>query len=273
MTRTYKATGINLKGMPLGETDRLLSILTSEFGLIRAVAPGARKYKSNLRGRTELFVVNELLIVKGRTLDKIIQAETQQSYSKLSKDLAKLAASQYLAELVLCLALSEQPQTELYELLKEHLCRLENLPKDQSIYPSLAQAIFHMLVLAGFGPALESCCFSQEKFLVDFGDPHWRVGFSFALGGVINLEQLKNLEDNETNRVKINGNLTAVELTLLRQLKAKNLPDFHLIMATESKKNHEAQVWSKLERLLRDYTEYHLGRYFRSTTLVDSLST
>ena len=49
MSRTYQATGINLKGMPLGEADRLVTILSPEYGLIRAVAPGARKHKSKLR--------------------------------------------------------------------------------------------------------------------------------------------------------------------------------------------------------------------------------
>jgi DNA repair protein RecO (recombination protein O) len=132
MSRTYKATGINLKSMPLGEADKLVTILTREFGLIRAVAPGARKQNSKLGGRSGLFVVNELLLAKGRSLDKITQAETLESYPGLSKDLSKLAASQYLAELVLCHALSEQPQEELYELLNEHLRRLEQLPKASS---------------------------------------------------------------------------------------------------------------------------------------------
>jgi DNA repair protein RecO (recombination protein O) len=74
--KTYQATGIILKGMPLGEADRLVTILTSEFGLIRGVAPGARKPKSSLRGRCELFVVNQFSLAKGRSLDKITQAET-----------------------------------------------------------------------------------------------------------------------------------------------------------------------------------------------------
>ena len=36
--RTYRVTGINLKGIPLGEADRIVTILTREQGLIRAVA-------------------------------------------------------------------------------------------------------------------------------------------------------------------------------------------------------------------------------------------
>ena len=121
MSRTYKATGINLKTQVLGESDKIVTILTPEFGLIRAVAPGARKHNSSLGGRSGMFVVNELLIAKGRSLDKITQAQTLKTYPGLAKDLGKLAASQYLAEIVLCEALSEQPQEELYELFNEHL--------------------------------------------------------------------------------------------------------------------------------------------------------
>ena len=65
MSRTYKATGINLKAAPMGETDRLMTILTKEYGLLRAIAPGARKLKSRVGGRCGLFVVNELMLSKG----------------------------------------------------------------------------------------------------------------------------------------------------------------------------------------------------------------
>jgi DNA repair protein RecO (recombination protein O) len=44
-----------------------------------------------LRGRSEIFVVNQFLIARGRSLDKITQAETIESYSGLSRDLGKLA--------------------------------------------------------------------------------------------------------------------------------------------------------------------------------------
>ncbi len=98
MSRTYKATGINLKSIPIGESDRLLTIFTKEFGIIRAVAMGVRKGRSQIGGRSELFVVNQLLIAKGKSLDKITQAETLQSYSGLGRNLGKLASSQYLAE-------------------------------------------------------------------------------------------------------------------------------------------------------------------------------
>ncbi|AFY76178.1 MAG: DNA repair protein RecO [Hydrococcus sp. C42_A2020_068] len=281
MTRTYQATGIILKGMPLGEADRLLTILSPEFGLIRAVAPGARKHKSKLRGRSELFVVNQLLIAKGRSLDKITQAETLESYPRLSRDLGKLTASQYIAELVLCLALSEQPQAELYELLNEHLRRIEQFANSSNLVAHLAQAVFHLLAIAGIAPEVHRCCLTQKSLIPQFSDPRWRVGFSFESGGLVNLSvrgaiartATQTLTDaSEAFLPKVNAKLGALELSILQHLGVKSLPEPSQILAAESLKLPLDVAWVKVEHLLRDYAQYHFGRSFRSASLVDALS-
>jgi len=192
MSRTYKATGINLKSMPMGESDRLLTILTREFGLVRAVAMGSRKHNSRLGGRSELFVVNELLIAKGRSLDKITQADTLESHPRLGQDLKKLIASQYLAELCLHQALSDQPQEDLFCLLNEHLARLERSPASQ-VLAHLTHAVFQLLVLAGVAPQVHLCCVTREALPPDFGDPTWRIGFSIPAGGTVTLSTLEQL--------------------------------------------------------------------------------
>ena len=186
MSGTYKATGINLKSSPLGESDRLLTILTDEYGLLRAVAPGARKHRSSLGGRSSLFVVNQLLIAKGRNLDKIVQAESLQSFPKISQDLAKLTAAQYLAEIALFQALSDHPQSELFCLLQAHLSRLETIPTSATL-ASLTHATFQMLALAGLTPQTQTCCITQQPILPETGE----VGFSVTAGGVVRLDQME----------------------------------------------------------------------------------
>lgn len=307
MSRTYKATGINLKSMPLGEADRLVTILTREFGLIRVVAPGARKQNSKLGGRSSLFVVNELLLAKGRSLDKITQAETLESYPGLSKDLSKLAASQYLAELVLCHALSEQPQEELYELFNEHLRRLECLPSTPGehsgaslVLANLSHGIFHLLALAGIAPQVQVCCITQHSLKPNFIDPNWRVGFSVDAGGIVSLalnesgvqnlhplvgarggiipqttsSDLTDVQMPPTPR--LNTKLDATELTLLQQLAEAELPQLNTLSLDQSGDlsplKSVDRVWVKLERILRDYAQYHFGRSIRSAALVDALS-
>jgi DNA repair protein RecO (recombination protein O) len=184
MAITYTATGINLKGSPLGESDRLLTVLTREYGLLRVVAPGARKSNSKLGGRSGLFVVNTLLISKGRSLDKIIQAETLESYPGLGQDLRKLTASQYIAELVLVQALSEHPQDELFSLLNEHLTRLDDAPASLAI-ACLTHAIYHFLAMAGVPPQVHECCISQRLLSGDSMAAPWVASFSVAAGGVV----------------------------------------------------------------------------------------
>ncbi|PSF36134.1 DNA repair protein RecO [Aphanothece hegewaldii CCALA 016] len=273
MSNTYQATGIILKGMPLGEADRLVTILTSEYGLVRAVVPGARKHKSSLRGRSELFVVNNLLIVKGRSLDKVTQADTVESYPKLSQNLGKLTASQYLAELVLGLALSEQPQTELYQLLREHLRRIETLLDESELLPHLTQAIFHLLVVAGIGPQVQLCCVTRQEIYPNFTDLRWRSGFSLEAGGSIQLTEIpKDSEKNENLAIpKIHARLGAVELTILQHLGKKFLPEWTQLLPENLSKNFLDLAWIKIERLLRDYAEYHLGYSFRSASMIDNL--
>ncbi len=287
MDRKYQATGIVLKGVSLKESDRLVTILTAEYGLITAVVPGAKKHKSRLRGRTELFVVNQFLIVSGRSLDKIIQAETIYTYPGLSRDLGKLAAAQYLAELVLPLALSEQPQIELYELFNEHLRRLERLQPQESVYPCLAQGVFHILAVAGIAPQIQVCCWTQKAVVPNWLDRHWQVGFSCDSGGIIDLVgrdlSLSNrqvVRDNNirenivgevTTLAKIESKLNAIELAVLQQLSCESLLPAEQLIRAKSLDVDSTTIWMRVEQVLRNYAQYHLDKPIRSASLVDNL--
>ncbi|WP_017710849.1 DNA repair protein RecO [Prochlorothrix hollandica] len=184
MSRSYKVTGINLKAIPLGENDRLLTILTPERGVVRAVAAGARKHKSQFSGRSRLFVINQLVVASGRSLDRITQAETLESFPGLGQNLQRLTAGQYLAELSLFQALDHHPQADLFYLLQEHLHRL-NGAEPEEVLPRLTQGIFHLLALAGLAPQVHQCYRTQQPLLPQFADPQWRAGLNIAAGGVV----------------------------------------------------------------------------------------
>ena len=299
MSRTYKTTGVNLKSMPLGESDRLLTILTQEFGLIRVVAPGSRKPNSKMVGRSGLFVVNELLISSGRSLDKILQAETLESYPGLSKDLARLTASQYLAELVLIQALSEQSQVDLFWLFCEHLSRLERSPQAK-VLAYLAQGIFHLLAWFGIAPQVQICCNTQQSIVPDLTNPNWRVEFNAAAGGILGLPadgaaapisiqprqqrvaEALNLPshrtlDNETKPpIGSSMRLNAIELSLLQQLAQPNLcsgsplPEIELDQQLAAAAALPQPAWLAVERALRLYAQYHFDRPIRSAALIDT---
>jgi len=247
-----------------------------------------------------MFVVNELLIAKGRSLDKITQAQTLKTYPGLAKNLGKLAASQYLAEIVLCEALSEQPQEELYDLFNEHLHRLEMVSSanPSGVLAHLAHGVFHLLALAGLTPQVQICCLSQHPLKPDFTDPNWQVGFSIPAGGTVSLEVRERLRKEGQREINnkfpmpnapyplspegaspspmpntqtvvvhrqeipvISCRLGAIELALLQHL---SQPE---IMQIDGAKDHH---WLSVEQTLRQYVQYQLGRPIRSATLIDS---
>lgn len=291
MSRTYKAIGINLKAMPLGESDRIVTILTKEFGLLRAVAMGARKQNSKLGGRSGLFVVNQLLFAKGRSLDKITQAETLESYPGLARNLKKLTSGQYLAELVLQQALSEQPQEDLFYLFNEHLGRIEQAT-DSEVLPRLIHAIYQLLAIAGIAPQVYQCSVTGATIeAFDQLDPV--CGFSGAAGGVVKLDELDRIIEEQAPRHRVqspvgeyrvesstssqttvtdfsrkffssrslNVPLHAPELAALQQLPQADSPEPDQFPTT---------TWLILEKLLRQYAQYHFDQPIRSAALIES---
>lgn len=305
MSRTFKATAINLRAVPLGETDRMLTLLTPEVGLIKVVAPGARKHLSRLAGRSALFVVNDVLIAKGKQLDKLIQAETVRSFPGLSQHLGKITASQYLAELVLFQALSECSQSDLYYLFVEHLERIES-STDAGILPCLAHGVYHLLALEGVAPDVQTCCVTRDPVVPKLADPNWRIGFSAVAGGIFQLSKLGYLASGATTGDYTSAQaadsgarepsikrpehsrqslvaperqkaipvtqLTALELALLQQLSKPELVTTAQGLATPfdglTRQPHE--LWMRIERLLRQYAQYHFDRPIRSATLIDT---
>lgn len=297
MSRTFKATAINLKALPMGESDRLLTLLTPELGMLRVVAPGARKHLSRLGGRSGLFVINDVLVAKGKQLDKLVQAETLKSFPKLSQHLGKLTASQYLAEMVLLQALSDHPQPELYHLFVEHLERIET-SSDSNVLACLAHGIYHLLALEGVAPEVQACCVTRHPIVPNLGDPAWRIGFSAVAGGIFQLSELGQLASNAavntgpqlaTNaglgraaaawpvgeRALPVVQLTALELALLQQLSKPELVATASLWdgsgASLGRQPHD--LWLRIERLLRQYAQYHFDRPIRSAALIDACFT
>lgn len=279
MGKTYRTTGLILKATAFGEADRLLTILSPDHGIIRAIAPGARKHKSSLRGRCELFVVNDFFLITGRSLDRLTQVETQYSYQGLSQHLGKLAAGHYLAELALHLAGSGEPQPEIYHLLNEHLRRLEAIPPrtdhtNTQLLAQLNQGIFHLLAIAGIAPQVQRCCVGGQPFTVDFS-PHFYGGFSIEAGGLIQLSPGRSLSEEppathpiREKPLKIDSQLNAHEINLLQHLGQKELPPLSELFPQLSQEQ-QTVICLRLENLLRDYIQYHCDRAIRSAQLLE----
>lgn len=185
--------GLVLASRPLGENDRLLSLLTLEQGLVRLAAPGARRPRSSLAAAVPLAHL-QLQVGGRRGLRRVRQLRLLRSYGALAARLETLAAAQALAELCLTLAPEELPVPEMLADLLLQLGRLEALarPPDpaggEADPEALACAVLgavHLLVLGGYALPLQHCARSGAPLHPPLGNWDWRCSLLPAEGLVI----------------------------------------------------------------------------------------
>jgi len=81
MHHIYKTRAIILNSYSFREADKQLSLLTEDFGLIRAIAQGTRKTESKLRPSIQDYSVAEVALVKGRNGWRLTNAKIDYSIS------------------------------------------------------------------------------------------------------------------------------------------------------------------------------------------------
>ncbi len=179
---TYSVNAINVGSFNLGESDKIITLFSSERGLIRAVAKGARKPGAKIAGRAELLAVNKLLLAQGRSLDIITQAETIESFKAIRNDLTRLAYAFYYAELTVHLGQGLNQESQIYyEMLMAALRQLCDLNKEP-VYLCLTFQL-SLLHLLGLKPELDSCVLCRKRLVeYDLGVFHHDLG-----GAICNL--------------------------------------------------------------------------------------
>jgi len=176
----YRAQGIVLRSMRLGEADRIVTVYTSSHGRVRGVAKGARRTRSRFGARLDAFTHADVLLYKGRSdLDVITQAEILGRPRRLREDYASFCAASAMADAVDRTTPERERNVRLFMLLRSGLEALEAGAADPAL---LAYALLAKLASTnGLHPTLGAC--------VECGSPA-RVGFSYARGGAVCTECL-----------------------------------------------------------------------------------
>lgn len=175
---TYSLTAINIGGFSLGESDKVVAMFSTERGLVRAVAKGAKKPGTKMAGKSEALCVNNLLIAKGRSLDIITQAESIDTFRKLRTDLVRLTYGLYYAELTQAFAEGLEEDCALYYQILYNALKLQETGTDDARLLALE---FGMALLRqlGLGPEL-TVCVRCRRPLTEYNI----TAFYPALGGI-----------------------------------------------------------------------------------------
>jgi DNA repair protein RecO (recombination protein O) len=118
-----RTEAVALRVAPVTETSLLITWLTRDAGKIKTLAKGARRPKSPLRGKIDLFYEVEIVWWRSRRSDLhgLHDCFLINPHRRLREDVARLAAASYACELVDAVTAVEDRPGLLYPLLTDFL--------------------------------------------------------------------------------------------------------------------------------------------------------
>ena len=250
----YVTEAINLKSYNLNDADKIIVMYSKENGLIKGVAKGIKKPKSKLGARMDLLVANTLQLLKGRSMDTIIQAQTVNNFKKTREDFDKLMYSSYISELVMNFGEgSEAASKEIYDLLYKALNRISDAEEKKDALIAVIKFQLKLLLIMGFCVELDTCLCCRERVLDE------EMYFSSKMGGIVCIECIEHLGVNLKMHHKIRDFLEA-------------MLQFDFDYESDYDKKATEKVCQVCFNLLDDYIKTHTNKKTKSLKVLQELT-
>ncbi len=145
-------TGIVLTRTEFGEADRILIMLTPDYGKLHLMAKGVRRERSKLAGGIELFSVSQITFIRGRgNIDTLISSRLIRHYGNIVSDIQRVQLGYELIKL-LNRVIEDNVGIEYFNLLKTTVRTLDKLTVDINLIRTWFYA--QILKLGGHSPNL-----------------------------------------------------------------------------------------------------------------------
>lgn len=150
-----KTQGLVLREVAYKDADKLLTVLTRDYGKMTLKARGVRRAGSPLKAPCQLLACGEFTIFEYRGMSTVNEAETIELFPELRQDLELLSLGTYFAQVAEVLSQEDCPTPELLSLTLNALYALARLNRPQP----LVKAVFELRAAcqAGYTPDLEGC--------------------------------------------------------------------------------------------------------------------
>lgn len=188
MIRREKLHALILSRRNSGEADRVVTLFTRRYGLLRVTAKGVRKIPSRRGGHMEPLT-HVLAIVSGNPGSLFLAAiEPQDTYPALSQDPTAGAHAQDLAQLLRQLCTEEEAHPTLFDAVHHAWQILPELSAAKQDLLSVG-VVLHALHRLGWMPDLAACqvcgiTTPRDAVILHGGEGAWRcLGCHSSLAG------------------------------------------------------------------------------------------
>ncbi|HYM21459.1 MAG TPA: DNA repair protein RecO [Candidatus Kapabacteria bacterium] len=175
---------IVLRSRKQGDTSKIVSLYTREYGLVDVIAKGARQMKSKFGAALEPFTESKIVFYKKEhsELYLLSNAEVNIAHRNLTSDLDHIEAATHIAELLIRSQHHEESEHRLFELVSKTLT-LMDAATPEAVWAILFSFYLRYVSMAGFAVTLEvdrehakNLFFDAERGeildLADRDDPH-----------------------------------------------------------------------------------------------------
>lgn len=125
IARAFKTDAIVIRRVSFSETDRIVTLLTPNFGKLRCIAKGIKRIHSRKAAHLELFNQISAYIVNAKTFGIITEALQIESFHKLRENLVSIAYAYKAAEQVDRLCVEGVENQTVYSSLLNLYSRLD----------------------------------------------------------------------------------------------------------------------------------------------------
>ena len=161
--------GLVIRVNNVGEYDRIVSVLTADYGIIRAFVHGARSLKNKNASATSLLSYSHFSFSKKRDTYTITDSSVNKIFFNLRGDIVKLSLAQYFCEIAENLAPVEDAAHEYLRMMLNTLHFLSEGTRSPLLLKALTE--LRMLSISGYTPDIVACrecaCFEGETMFFD----------------------------------------------------------------------------------------------------------
>lgn len=245
-----KTRAIVIRVVDFSETSCVLTLFTEHFGKVSALAKGARRPKGPFEGAIDLLAVIRIVFLRKSSdaLDLLTEAKLERRFRSAERDLSRLYAGYYVAELLAELTDAGDPHPELFAAADE---ALRSLDSGSPVAETILYLELAALRLLGHMPSLAECVGCGRVV-----ESKGRVAFGLTAGGVL----CSDCRPGRRQVVSVSGDV----IDILKRFAAASADDVRELKIDSGLRGELRAVWNQ-------YLAHMLGHKLRMHEHLGSL--